>query len=309
MAVVLLSACSSDEQSPEQPAGGLPASGQTWTVTGQGMLPSEALTRAVSVGGATGSKIFGNWEDGDKIYALDGVNDAGTLTTTIDAGNSALADFEGTLTFSSTPVAGVTTLDYYTPSATLDYTVQNGQLSTISSSCFYMHATPKVKTVDTPMKAINMEGAAFKPMQTLVVLKFKEIAGGTWLRPEHVKVTSANGALVLQENMKTGVKTLGDLEFDCAQRDGMYPYEVYLVLRNTGTSDTYHFQVTVGSDTYETVTDSSDETQKDFSWNYDASNDNWILSRTLGVKLVPVSSTNTITGWGDGGTTTESITE
>lgn len=304
------SACSGDEESltgvpvipSQQQSEQEPLSGAVWHVKTTGLLSDISQTRALSMGGSTGIRLYTNWEAGDVVNVYSGTTQLGMLTVTVDAMNPSKADLEGTITGATLSVGDRVT--FCLPSKAMDFTGQNGTLAAVSSSKNFMTASVAVTAVDADTHELTLGSAAFTHAKSFAILKFKD-SSGNWLRPTQLVITAQSGKLV-QSVAADGTVTTGSLTINTVQEDGMYPYKLFVVLKNDNTSsnETYTFTVTTEDGTVYTSTDAaaSKLTRTDVyaDGQYYAPDAFTLYNGTGGM-------TNTITGWGSGGSQDENV--
>lgn len=256
-APLLISSCSSSDILPDTS----PLGSTTWIIKGTGST-ADSPTRSLSMGGNSGVAIYHNWTSGDNVDVYKDGSSVGTLTATPTSFSSALAELTGQADLTG-PFTTSDKLDYYTPSATLDFRNQNATLAYVSAHCNYMKApNVPVKTVDADNHIVTMGYASFGRIFTFVVLKLKD-ESGNWLRPTQVTISAASGKLVSTQTID-GATTYGDLVMNVAAKDGMQPYELMFALRSDcETEDTYTITAVADGKTYQNLTDAWSMTYSD----------------------------------------------
>ena len=169
MVGMMLAACSGDDvpegvvpESPETPVA------RTWRVSihaGQNDA-DKGDTRAISIGGNTGQRLYTNWDEGDLVEAVSGGAVVGTLTARISGNNSANAQLDGSLS-GTYAVGDAVTL--YNHCAALDYSMQLGTIADVSTNYAYLMGESTVKAVDEGGGFLQMSDAAFTHMQAFLM--------------------------------------------------------------------------------------------------------------------------------------------
>ena len=210
VAAMTMTACSSendmttapDIESPSEN----PSEARTWQVS---INAGPVATRAISVGGNSGSALFTNWNTGDEVQVVKGGEVVGTLTATASSGNSAYAVLEGTLT-GTFAVNDELTLCYH--SATFDYTGQVGTLADVSANKSYLMATSTVTAINVAESDINssesgkliMSDAAFTAQQAYLDITFTDDCGDP-INISSLEITTSGGKLVSSTRIDTDV--------------------------------------------------------------------------------------------------------
>ena len=206
-------------------------------------------TKAISVGGNTGSVLYTNWDNGDEVEVVkDGVS-VGTLTANQSAGNSAYAKLGGTLT-GTFAVNDEVTLCYHT--AALDYTGQVGTLAGVSASKSYLTAPSTVQainvgsgTIQDAVGYLSMSDATFTPMQAYVDLTFMADDGVTPLQITQLDIWTDGGMLVKTKALN-GTTVYATEAEPLTITPASPTNKFFIALRDEyGDANNYHFKATV----------------------------------------------------------------
>ena len=228
-----------------------------WHATGTATMDTESeLTRALSVGGNSGKTLYFNWAGGETMLVRNASGgDAGTMTATVNPGNTAIATIAGDVTGTYSVGDKVT---YYYPSVEMDLTGQKGTIADLSKNFHYMSAPVTVKAVDAEQKAITMGGATFTRRYAVLRLRLTD-SDGNRLNVEELKISSTSGHLVKSvtaDGTKTYYAANEELTITPDKEDGAYPNEFFIALLNDyDNKDTYSFTAKVGNSVYSSVTD------------------------------------------------------
>jgi hypothetical protein len=128
MAGAAFTACSSDDNSIEQPAN--PTAPKTYTLTINASKGANASTRALAL---DGTKLVASWENGDVLTVFN-VKKNAALTGSLTASNASgsTATFSGALT-GTIEKDDVLTLSYHQPTGMSDYSAQAGTLASAAA--------------------------------------------------------------------------------------------------------------------------------------------------------------------------------
>ena len=250
MVGMMLAACSGDDVPegvvPESPE--TPVVARTWRVSihaGQNDA-DKGNTRAISIGGNTGQRLYTNWDEGDLVEAVSGGAVVGTLTARISGNNSANAQLDGSLS-GTYAVGDAVTL--YNHCAALDYSMQLGTIADVSTNYAYLMGESTVKAVDEGGGFLQMSDAAFTHMQAFLELTFTN-QSGTPLNVEVLNIYSASGKLVLTKAID-GTTTYATAQNRVQLIPASAMSKFFFALRNeSGASDTYTFLAVCGSTVY-----------------------------------------------------------
>jgi len=207
----------------------------------------EVGTRAVSVGGNNGQTIYTNWDQGDKVRV---VKSDGTqleqLSADVSAGNTAYATLTGTLT-GTFSVGEVLSLYYH--EAKLDYTGQNGTVSSVSANYSFLDASSTVKEVDAGGGFLKMSDAAFSHRQAFFQLRFVDNDNNPLLL-ESLGIYADGGKLVMTKPL-VGDATYATAGVPLTIAPASATDQLFFALRDeNGASNTYHFKAVIGSEEY-----------------------------------------------------------
>lgn len=249
VAAMIVTACSNDEDVTVQPSDETPAEARTWQVT---INAGPAETRAISVGGNTGTKLYTNWDTGDVVEVVKDGAVVGTLTATASTANTAFAVLEGTLT-GNFAVNDELTLCYH--AAALDYTGQVGTLAGVSTSKSFLTATSTVTAINVGESDINSSGtsgkltmtdAAFLPQQSYLELSFTDESGNS------IDITSldvwTDGGKLVKGKAIDGSTTYATEASPLTVTPAAATNKFFLALRDeNGAANNYHFKATNSS--------------------------------------------------------------
>lgn len=248
VAAMIVTACSNAEDVTVQPSDETPAEARTWQVT---INAGPAETRAISVGGNTGTKLYTNWDTGDVVEVVKDGAVVGTLTATASTANTAFAVLEGTLT-GNFAVNDELTLCYH--AAALDYTGQVGTLAGVSTSKSFLTATSTVTAINVTESTINSSGsgkltmtdAAFLPQQSYLELSFTDESGNP-LDITSLDVWTDGGKLVKGKAID-GSTTYATEASPLTITPAAATNKFFLALRDeNGAANNYHFKATNSS--------------------------------------------------------------
>ena len=202
----------------------------------------EIETRALLLGGNTGTRFCTIWDSGDKAEVYkDGVHVGTLYPNTI---GQLKTELSGTLT-GSFSVGDY--LDVYVPETTMDFDNQKGTLGDVSSKHSFVYQSARVTGVSG--STITIEELEFVSRQCYLRFQFMD-EDGVRLHVEQLKIEAASGKLVLTKT-KEGVTTYGDLVINLEKVNGEYPSEIYVALHNDlGAKDVYNFTVKAGGYIY-----------------------------------------------------------
>ena len=248
VAAMIVTACSNAEDVTVQPSDETPAEARTWQVT---INAGPAETRAISVGGNTGTKLYTNWDTGDVVEVVKDGAVVGTLTATASTAKTAFAVLTGTLegTFA---VDDVLTLCYH--SASFDYTGQVGTLAGVSTNKSFLTATSTVTAISVTESTINSSGsgkltmtdAAFLPQQSYLELSFTDESGNP-LDITSLDVWTDGGKLVKGKAID-GTTTYATEASPLTITPAAATNKFFLALRDeNGAANNYHFKATNSS--------------------------------------------------------------
>ena len=249
VAAMIVAACSNAEDVTVKPSDETPAEARTWQVT---INVGPAETRAISVGGNTGTKLYTNWDTGDVVEVVKDGAVVGTLTATASTANTAFAVLTGTLegTFA---VDDVLTLCYH--SASFDYTGQVGTLAGVSTNKSFLTATSTVTAINVAESDINSSGtsgkltmtdAAFLPQQSYLELSFTDESGNS------IDITSldvwTDGGKLVKGKAIDGSTTYATEASPLTITPATATNKFFLALRDeNGAANNYHFKATNSS--------------------------------------------------------------
>ena len=228
-----------------------------WHATGTATMDTESeLTRALSVGGNSGKTLYFNWAGGETMLVRNASGgDAGTMTATVNPGNTAIANIDGEVTGTYSEGDRVT---YYYPSVEMNFEGQKGTIADLSKNFHYMSAPVTVKAVDAEQKAITMGGATFTRRYAVLRLRLTD-SDGNRLNVEELKISSTSGHLVKSiaaDGTKTYYAANEELTITPDKEDGAYPNEFFIALLNDyDNKDTYSFTAKVGNSVYSSMAD------------------------------------------------------
>ena len=211
----------------------------TWKVSIE--AEPAADTRAISVGGNSGRRLYHNWDQDDAVEVLNTSNTSvGTLKADVSEGNSAYAKLDGELT-GTYNVGDVITLYYHT--ANMDYTGQVGTLAGVSTNKSYLTGSSTVKSVDATGGYLSMSGAAFSALQSYVDLTFTE-QNGTPLLITSLDVWTDGGKLVKTKAID-GTTVYATEASPLTITPASATSNFFLALRDeNGAENNYHFKAT-----------------------------------------------------------------
>lgn len=251
----------------------------------------EVETRALLLGGNSGTRFSTIWDDGDKAEVYKAGVHVGTLypSTTGDR----YTELTGTLTGSFTVGEY---LDVYIPEPTMDYDNQDGTIKGLSSKHSFSYRSVQVTGVSG--SAITTERLDFVGRQCYIRFRFMD-EDGIRLHVQQLKIEAASGKLVLTKT-KEGVTTYGDLIINLEKANGEYPSEIYVALHNdSGEKDVYNF--TVKADGY--IYYSQEESSKVNAKLVDGKAYYAFRNLTLQGAASRIETTSDINDFTDGGTT------
>lgn len=247
MAGMVLAACSGDDV-PDGVAADSPGVARTWRVSIQaGMDGADDVgSRAVSVGGNTGQRLYTNWDEGDQVEVVSGGAVVGTLTASITGNNSANAQLDGPLE-GTYAVGDAVTL--YNHRATLEYSPQLGTIADVSTNRAYLVGESTVKAVDAGGGFLQMTDATFTHMQAFLELTFTDQSGNP-LDVNSLGIYSSNNRIVLSKAVD-GTTTYASVNNRLELLPPTAMSQFFFALRNeSGASDTYTFLALSGSKVY-----------------------------------------------------------
>lgn len=242
---MLVAACSGDDGAGESEVP-VPDSPTTWRVSINAASAEEADTRAISIGGNTGVRLYTNWDEGDEVEVVRNNAVVGTLTASISGNNSANAKLDGTLS-GTYAVGDAITLFYH--HAALNYSPQLGTLADVSANHDYLSGASTVKTVDAQGGYLQMTDATFEHIQAFLELNFTN-ESGVALNISSLDVYSSSGKLVLSKSVN-GTTTYATAANRLRITPATSGSKFFMALRNeSGAKDTYTFIAKVGSTFY-----------------------------------------------------------
>ena len=210
----------------------------------------EDQTKAISIGGNTGNRLYTNWDNGDAVQVVNSTGDmVGTLTANQSAGNSAYAKLGGTLT-GTFAVNDVVTLCYHT--AEMDYTGQVGTLAGVSTNNSYLTATSTVQavnvgsgTIQDAVGYLSMSDATFSHQQAYLDLTFMAEDGVTPLQITSLEIWTDGGKLVKTKALD-GTTVYATEDSPLIITPAAPSTKFFLALRDeNGAANNYHFKATV----------------------------------------------------------------
>ena len=201
MAGAAFTACSSDDNSIEQPAN--PAGEKTYTLTVNASKGANASTRALALNGA---KLVASWAEGDELSVFKAENrtgcTAGNLLGTISpvagsiSADGAKATFTGTLT--GTVSNGDKLMLVYHPAA-FAITGFEGQAGTLASASNLDCATALVTASVSGSDITISETSATFTTHTAMLKLTLTTDGTTTINPTALKMSMSAGSLTLKE--------------------------------------------------------------------------------------------------------------
>ena len=228
VAGVALAACSSEDNSLQQPA----SRQQSYTLTlSASKASASASTRAL---GFDGESLIATWLTGDKVKVFSGSTELGELEATPDDTNASKCTFSGALT--TVPAVGDNlTLKYLDDTG---YASQTGTLAYIEENCDYATASVTVNSVNTETKTISATDATFESQQAIV--KFTLLnAVGSALPSNPTALTVGYGANTIT------ISSIPAATYTANGGDGI----LYVAIPGIS-SETVSLTATVGTDTY-----------------------------------------------------------
>ena len=199
IASVTFVACSSDDESIEQPTNG------KYTMTIQATKGSDATTRALEIGrnsDDTKNSLNATWDEGEIVEVYQSGSKIGELTA------AASADASTTLTgtFGSAPSATADLTFYFHTASSPSYTGQDGTLETIATTydfCAPATVTTGNFTVDDVNKKITVPGGISFGANQQAIVKFTLKQSGD--------VALSSNPTALDINYGTGMVSLTDI--------------------------------------------------------------------------------------------------
>lgn len=195
-------ACSSDDNSIEQPAN--PTAPKTYTLT-VNASKGDASTRALAL---DGTKLLAKWADGDELYVYKATNRAecisdnklGTISTVASAisADGDQATFTGTLSGTVTVSTGDNLMLVYHPAAfaIAGFEGQAGTLASASNlDCATAQVTASVSGSDITIKETSATFTTHTAMLKLTLTT----NGTTTINPTELKMTMTSGTTPLYE--------------------------------------------------------------------------------------------------------------
>lgn len=239
---VLLMACSGDDGLGES-AVPAPDGQHTWRVSINAAAAEETDTRAISVGGNSGIKLYTNWDEGDEVEVVRNNAVVGTLTASISGNNSANAKLDGTLT-GTYAVGDAISLFYH--HAALNYSPQLGTLADVSANRDFLFGASSVKTVDAQGGYLQMTDASFEHMQAFLELSFTN-QNNVALQISKLEIFTSSGQLVLSKSVD-GTTTYASSANRLTITPATAGSKFFMAVRNeSGATDTYTFIAKAGS--------------------------------------------------------------
>ena len=164
MAGAAFTACSSDDNSIEQPAS--PVGEKTYTLTINASKGANASTRALAL---DGTKLVASWANGDQLSVYNVTKDAPLVGSLIASNaNGLTATFSGSLT-GAIDVDDELTLSYHQPTGMSDYAAQTGTLASAAERD-YAIATITVASVDGNGNITTTDDASFQTHTSMLKL-------------------------------------------------------------------------------------------------------------------------------------------
>ena len=167
LAAAALAACSSDEQ----PAVQAEPDQQQWTLVVSASKTDAEITDATrGVKEGTGETLSSMWTAGTTVEVYDGETCVGTLLA--DASDNGTTLLRGTISGTYTP--GVSTLQLYSPSKTLDYSGQDGSISGAGgiSTKDFVYGTVTVQSVNIRNNMMTTDDCQFTRLQAFAKFTF-----------------------------------------------------------------------------------------------------------------------------------------
>jgi len=273
MAGAAFTACSSDDNSIEQPAN--PVGEKTYTLTINASKGANASTRALKL--ETSGALTAYWENGDELSVLNYTQMAdlsGVLTAKNT--NGATATFSGTLT-GTIAVGDVLHLFYHQPTGIGDFLAQTGTLEsaaardeavaivtvasveggeiTISeTSASFLTQTPMLKlTLTDGTNKLNATQLKVSATMTVASLPMTEDIA-TFTLPEATYTTNGDGILYFALPSKTNVAA-ALVDKIKAKVPSIAPMVTIDAVKTALDGATLTYTATVGSDTYTATKD------------------------------------------------------
>ena len=167
LAAAALAACSSDEQ----PAAQAEPEQHQWTLVVSASKTDAEIsdaTRGVKEG--TGETLSSMWAAGTTVEVYDGETCVGTLLA--DASDNGTTQLRGSISGTYTP--GVSTLQLYSPSKTLDYSGQDGSISGAGgiSTKDFACGTVTVQSVNIRNNMMSTDNCQFTRLQAFAKFTF-----------------------------------------------------------------------------------------------------------------------------------------
>ena len=167
LAAAALAACSSDEQ----PAAQAEPEQHQWTLVVSASKTDAEIsdaTRGVKAG--TGETLSSMWTAGTTVEVYDGETCVGTLLA--DASVDGTTQLRGSISGTYTP--GVSTLQLYSPSKTLDYSGQDGSISGANgiSTKDFVCGTVTVQSVNMRNNMMTTDDCQFTRLQAFTKFTF-----------------------------------------------------------------------------------------------------------------------------------------
>lgn len=242
---MFMAACSTDDGR-DGAATDSPSGQRSWRVSINAGSADDGGTRAISIGGNTGQRLYTNWDEGDEVQAVSGGAVVGTLTASITGNNTAFAKLDGTL--NGTYAVG-DAVSLYNHRAALDYSQQKGTVADVSTNCAYLVGESTVKEVDDDGGFLQMTDATFTHMQAFLDVTVTD-ANDNPLDVNAFAVYTSSGKLVLTKTVD-GTTTYDGSEGALMVTPACATSKIFLALRNESeASDTYTFIAQAGSLVY-----------------------------------------------------------
>ena len=198
MAGAAFTACSSEDNSIEQPAN--PVGEKTYTLTINASKGANASTRALKL--ETSGALTAYWENGDELTVFNVTKNA-ALTGSLTASNASgsTATFSGSLT-GTIEVGDMLYLSYHQPTGMSDYSAQTGTLASAAARDF---ATATVTVASVEGENITITGGSANFDTQTAMLKLTLTDGTTPLNATQLKIsaTMTVASLPMTEDIAT----------------------------------------------------------------------------------------------------------
>ena len=198
MAGAAFTACSSEDNSIEQPAN--PVGEKTYTLTINASKGANASTRALKL--ETSGALTAYWENGDVLSVFNVTkNEALTGSLTATNANGGTATFSGSLT-GTIDGGDELVLSYHQPTGMVDYSAQTG---TLASAAARDYATATVTVASVEGENITITGGSANFDTQTAMLKLTLTDGTTPLNATQLKIsaTMTFASLPMTEDIAT----------------------------------------------------------------------------------------------------------